>query len=57
MDNIVFTLTKDEGASLLHLLAELPSKTGVYPLLVKMNDQANEQQQQKADSKPEGVPE
>jgi hypothetical protein len=43
MNEIIFTLTKDESSSLVHLLAELPSRTGVYPLLVKMNQQLEDQ--------------
>lgn len=37
------TLTRDEVQSLVNILGELPTKTGVFPLAVKIKTQADEQ--------------
>jgi len=47
---IKLTLTVEEVNSILQVLGELPSKTGAWPLIVKIKDQAEPQV-----SKPEAV--
>ena len=51
--NIV--LTKDEVIGLLNILNELPTKTGVYPIIQKIGQQANEQSKQLSQPNPESA--
>jgi hypothetical protein len=41
--DINLTLTIEEVNSILQVLGELPSKTGAWPLIVKIKDQAEPQ--------------
>ena len=41
--NITLTLTLDEVNAILQVLGELPTKTNAYPLLVKVQQQAQAQ--------------
>ena len=41
--DIVLTLTVEETNSILQVLGELPSKTGAWPLIVKIKEQADKQ--------------
>lgn len=43
MDNIELKLTVQDVNALLQVLGELPTKTGVFPLAVKIKSQADEQ--------------
>lgn len=40
---ITLTLTKDEVQAILHVLGQLPTSSGVWPLAVKIKEQAEEQ--------------
>jgi len=42
---INLTLSLDELNAVLNLLGELPTKTGIYPVLIKLKLQAEEQLQ------------
>jgi hypothetical protein len=46
---ITITLTLDEVNSVLQVLGELPSKTGAWPLIVKVKAQAEAQVEPKAE--------
>lgn len=37
------TLTESEVIAIINLMAETPAKQGLYPLLVKVSDQAKQQ--------------
>ena len=43
MDKLDLELTVEEVNSLLNVLAELPTKTGAWPLFLKIQAQAKEQ--------------
>lgn len=43
MQEINLTLTLDEVNAILQVLGELPTKTGAYPLVVKIKEQADAQ--------------
>lgn len=43
MQEITLSLTIEEVNSVLAVLGELPSKTGAWPLIVKIQNQAKEQ--------------
>lgn len=51
METVTLTLTVQEVNALLGVLGELPTKTGVFPIAVKVKQQAEEQLQPK-DSEP-----
>jgi hypothetical protein len=40
---ITLTLTKDEVQAILQVLGQLPTSSGVWPLAVKIKEQAEEQ--------------
>ena len=40
---ITLTLTKDEVQAILQVLGQLPTSSGVWPLAVKVKEQAEEQ--------------
>jgi ABC-type sulfate transport system permease component len=42
---LTFNLSLDELNAVLNLLGELPTKTGIYPVLIKLKLQAEEQLQ------------
>lgn len=44
--NYTITLNEQEVTFILNVLGELPSKTGAYLLLSKINEQAQQQQQE-----------
>jgi hypothetical protein len=41
--NINLSLTVEEVNAILNVLGDLPSKTGAYPLMMKIKEQAEEQ--------------
>ena len=43
-------LSVEEINSILHVLGDLPSKTGAWPLIVKIKQQAEEQMPEKKDA-------
>jgi hypothetical protein len=43
METVTLTLTVNEVNALLGVLGELPTKTGVFPIAVKVKQQAEEQ--------------
>lgn len=43
MENIKLELTIEETNAILQVLGELPTKTGAFPLLVKVKEQADAQ--------------
>ena len=43
METVTLTLTVQEVNALLGVLGELPTKTGVFPIAVKVKQQAEEQ--------------
>jgi hypothetical protein len=43
MDTITLTLSVNEAQFVLNTLGELPSKSGVWPLIVKIKEQADQQ--------------
>ena len=43
-------LSVEEINSILHVLGDLPSKTGAWPLIVKIKQQAEEQMPEKKDT-------
>jgi hypothetical protein len=45
--NYTITLNEQEVTFILNVLGELPSKTGAYLLLSKINEQAQQQQESK----------
>lgn len=51
METVTLTLTVQEVNALLGVLGELPTKTGVFPIAVKVKQQAEEQLKPK-DSEP-----
>jgi len=48
--DITLTLTVDEVNAILTTLGELPSKTGAWPLIVKIKTQAEQQVPKTADA-------
>ena len=42
-NDVILTLSLDELNAVLNLLGELPTKTGIYPVLIKLKLQAEEQ--------------
>jgi hypothetical protein len=48
MNEIKLTFTVEEANQLLGVLGELPSRLGVFPLIVKIMEQAKAQQPQEA---------
>ena len=44
-NDVILTLSLDELNAVLNLLGELPTKTGIYPVLIKLKLQAEEQLQ------------
>ena len=49
MENIKLELTVEETNAILQVLGELPTKTGAFPLLVKVKKQADAQMPKKED--------
>jgi hypothetical protein len=47
MENIKLELTVEETNAILQVLGELPTKTGAFPLLVKVKEQADAQMPKK----------
>jgi hypothetical protein len=47
---LTLKLTVDEVNSVLQVLGELPSKTGAWPLIMKIKQQAEAQVEQKPDA-------
>lgn len=52
MIELTLKLTADETQGLLNLLGELPAKSGVWPLMLKIRDQAREQLPKEPDAAP-----
>ena len=46
MNELTLTLSVDEVNAILQVLGELPSKTGAWPLIVKVKEQAEAQVKQ-----------
>jgi hypothetical protein len=49
MQEITLTLTIEETNAILNVLGELPSKTGAWPLIIKIKDQVDSQAQTQED--------
>lgn len=43
MNEINWTLTLEEASAILTVLGDLPTKTGAFPLLLKLKEQTNDQ--------------
>jgi hypothetical protein len=43
MKEITWTLSIEEASAILSVLGDLPTKTGAFPLLIKLKDQADAQ--------------
>jgi len=43
MKEITWTLSIEEASAILAVLGDLPTKTGAFPLLIKLKDQADAQ--------------
>ena len=43
MSEINWNLSLEEASAILSLLGDLPTKTGAFPLLVKLKEQTNDQ--------------
>ena len=43
MKEITLTITIEEATAILNVLGELPSKTGAWPLIIKLKGQLEEQ--------------
>lgn len=51
MQDITLTLTVEETNAILQVLGDLPTKTGAWPLIVKIKGQAEQQLPQATDTK------
>jgi hypothetical protein len=47
MNEVTFSMHKDAATGLINLLGQLPTNSGVFPLLTMMVAQFNEQQEKK----------
>ena len=47
MEKIALDLTAEEVNAILQVLGELPTKTGVFPLVIKIKEQADAQMPKK----------
>ena len=49
MEKITLDLTAEEVNAILQVLGELPTKTGVFPLVIKIKEQADAQMPKKVE--------
>ena len=49
MKEVTLALTIEEANAILEVLGSLPTKSGAYPLVVKINDQVKSQTEQQSE--------